>query len=571
MGCISRLASEISLAIPQERRNAATTVTSHQSQVWLLGKLLRLVLLFVLPGAAQAQFTYTTNNGTITITGYTGPAGALTIPSTLDGLPVTVIGAYAFSQNTSLTAITIPGTVTYIDTYAFQSCRSLRRVIIDDGLQHIGFGAFISCTSLTNVTIPNTVLAIDTYAFYNCASLATLTIPNTVTGIGNGAFSYCTSLVNISIPSSVTSIGIDAFGGCDKLEAIVVDQANPVYSSFDGVLLNKSQTTLLRCPGGKRGAYAIPGGVSAFDTRAFSYCQQLISVTIPNTVKSISEQAFFYCSSLNGVSIPDKVTAVGSAAFAYCSSLANVSIGKGATSIGSRAFASCSGLIAIVVDTLNPAYSSYEGVLFDRNQTTLIQCPAGKTGSYAIPPSVRTIGSSAFEDCLGLTRVTIPNSVTSIKDSAFFMCSGLGTVTIPKSVTSLGDRAFCACFSLLGVYFGGNAPSFVSSYLFYNANQVTAFYLPGTTGWGSTYAGRPAVLWNPSIQTASADSGVRGNPSSLNVTGTTNIPIVVEGCTNLATASWIALQTCTLTNGSVHFSDPAWTNYPARFYRIRSP
>jgi hypothetical protein len=74
-------------------------------------------------------------------------------------------------------------------------------------------------------------------------------------------------------------------------------------------------------------------------------------------------------------------------------------------------------------------------------------------------------------------------------------------------------------------------------------------------------------LWNPRPQSL----GLQSNEFGFNITGTTNIPIVVEASANLATASWTALLTCTLTNGSIHFSDPQWADYPARFYRIRSP
>ena len=86
-----------------------------------------------------------------------------------------------------------------------------------------------------------------------------------------------------------------------------------------------------------------------------------------------------------------------------------------------------------------------------------------------------------------------------------------------------------------------------------------------------TFGGLPTVLWNPQVQTSDASFGVRTNRFGFNITGTTNIPIVVEACTNLANPAWSPLQSCTLTNGSVYFSDPDWTNYPGRFYRLRSP
>jgi len=95
--------------------------------------------------------------------------------------------------------------------------------------------------------------------------------------------------------------------------------------------------------------------------------------------------------------------------------------------------------------------------------------------------------------------------------------------------------------------------------------------LPGATGWGTSLGGRPAVLWNPQMQSLSATIGIETNHFGFTITGSNNIPIAVVTCANLESASWSALQTCTLTNGSILFSDPEWTNYPARLYRIRSP
>jgi len=83
--------------------------------------------------------------------------------------------------------------------------------------------------------------------------------------------------------------------------------------------------------------------------------------------------------------------------------------------------------------------------------------------------------------------------------------------------------------------------------------------------------GRPAVLWNPQVQTGDGMFGVQQNVFGFNIGGTPDIPLVVEASTNLAAQSWVPLQSSTLTNGSVYFSDPQWTNFPGRFYRIRSP
>jgi len=93
----------------------------------------------------------------------------------------------------------------------------------------------------------------------------------------------------------------------------------------------------------------------------------------------------------------------------------------------------------------------------------------------------------------------------------------------------------------------------------------TIYYLPGTTGWSNTFSGRPTVLWNPQIQAGGASFGVQSNRFGFNITGTSNIPMVVEACTNLASPVWTPLQSLTLTNGLVYFSEPLQTNSSGRY------
>ena len=185
--------------------------------------------------------------------------------------------------------------------------------------------------------------------------------------------------------------------------------------------------------------------------------------------------------------------------------------------------------------------------------------------------------ASTFANCPRLTSITIPDSVTSIGDSAFALCKNLTNVTVPATVTNIGNNAFHNCFALTSVFFGGNAP-LVARDAFWNAelnayDPATVYYLPGTTGWGdfSTNAGVPAMLWNALIQASAPNFGVQNNQFGFNITGTTNITIVVEACTNLASPVWTRLLTLTLTNGLFYFSEPFQPNSSGRFYRISSP
>ena len=573
------------------------------------------------------DYTYTTNAaGQATITGFNANyAGALTITNTLGGCPVTSIGAWAFLRCSNLTSITIPASVTNImletfsgcsgltaiivdatntnysslngtlfdreqstlvccppgqagvyaipasvssiGNWAFESCKLLTDIIISAGVTNIGVGAFIGCTGLTSVTIPNSIASIRDWVFAYCANLTKVTIPPSITSIGFSAFDGCgltgvaipagvtniahqafldcRRLTNVTIPASVTNIVLGAFQGCTGLFAITVDAANPNYSSLDGILFNKNRTTILICPAGKAGNYAIPANVTSIGFSAFAGCTDLTDVTIPAGVTNIGNLAFLGCTSLTNIIIPASVTNFGFDAFANCPNLpaaiqnlapkgaatppfagrvpfrrsntgpsapvpvvrlsaltlgdytyttnaagqatitgfnknytgalvitntlggcSVTGIGDGAffrctgltkvtipasvntICLGMGAFTRCTGLKVITVDAANTKYSSLDGVLFDKGQTMLILCPAGKAVIYAIPAGVTNIGAGAFSGCTGLTNITIPASVTSIGCRAFSGCTGLTNITIPTSVTSIADNAFEDCPNL---------------------------------------------------------------------------------------------------------------------------
>jgi hypothetical protein len=283
------------------------------------------VLLVAEQAAAQAgrfgDFWYGSSGTAVTITSYAGPGGAVTIPAIIMGLPVTSIGGEAFVGCSGPTCITIPDSVT-----------------------SIGNAAFAGCTGLTSVVIPHSVTNIEVEAFSGCTGLTSVEIGNGVTSIGEWAFRGCTGLTSVAIPKSVTSIGGSAFRDCSSLSAIEVDPANPSYSSVDGVLFDRSQTALLACPVGKKGAYIIASSVTSIGERAFAGCSGLTSIMIPSGVTSIGEWAFWGCTGLTSVIIPDSVTSIAERVFSGCSGLTSIMIPSSVTSIGEWAFWGCTGL-----------------------------------------------------------------------------------------------------------------------------------------------------------------------------------------------------------------------------------
>ena len=146
------------------------------------------------------------------------------------------------------------------------------------------------------------------------------------------------------------------------------------------------------------------------------------------------------------------VTSIGGSAFANCTSLTNVTIPNSVTSIGSGVFENCESLTSITVTSGNPNYSSENGVLFNKDKTTLILYPIGKTDiSYTIPDSVTSIGRYAFAYCDSLTSVDFSDGVTTIEDAAFYSCPSLTSITIPNGVTSIGNEAFSDCSALASI------------------------------------------------------------------------------------------------------------------------
>jgi hypothetical protein len=310
-------------------------------------------------------------------------------------------------------------------------------------------------------------------------------IPSTVTSIGIYAFYNCTSLSSINIPSSVTSIETYAFS-CPAL--ISVDSSNSNYMSIDGVLYNKNQTILIQYPVLRSGSFNIPSSVTSIGNGAFYNCTGLTAIAIPSSVTSIGSSAFYNCTGITAITIPSLVTTIGSNAFYNCTGLTSVTIPSSVSSIRSNAFAQCPAFIT--VDSSNSYYSSMDGVLYNKNQTTLIQCPTSKSGSFNIPSSVTSIGAYACYFCTSLTTVTIPSSVITIGTSSFSNCTSLTTVTIPSSVTTFASNAFSKCTSLNAIYSYLTAPMSL-----WNNQFPTSIYTSCTlfvpTGTKSLYQSAP--------------------------------------------------------------------------------
>ena len=192
----------------------------------------------------------------------------------------------------------------------------------------------------------------------------------------------------------------------------------------------------------------ISGGKIAFDASkgAITSCQDTVTtVTIPSkingvTVKTIGEDAFKLCIKIKKISIPSTITSIGDDAFMWCDELENITVAKS-----------------------NSKFSSIDGVLFNKDKSTLIKYPANKAGkTYSIPTSVKTLGKVSFGSCEYLTDIKIPNSVKTIEDKAIHQCEKITEITIPESVTAIGYSPFQVCTSLKNIVVDENNTKFCS-------------------------------------------------------------------------------------------------------------
>ena len=310
-------------------------------------------------------------------------------------------------------------------------------------------------------SVTYSVTSIGKSTFFNCMSLNSVLIPGTVTCIEEGAFSGCWGLSSVSIPGSVTSIGEDAFMNSRWLAEINVVADNPNYSSLDGVLFNKDQTTLIFCPGGKRGEYVLPDKVTSIEKYAFCNCDSLTSPVynahvfaylptsyygeyeIPEGIELIANCAFASCQDLTKVTIPNSVTGIGDFAFSTCLDLESANIPNGLTSIGEGAFEYCHRL-PDVINIPSSVTSIGEHAFYDCGLKSVILNSSAVVGkNYTEKSNLRGIfGSLVTEYILG-------DNITRIGDWAFFGCKNVTTMIVGNNIASVGCHAFDDCPGIL--------------------------------------------------------------------------------------------------------------------------
>ena len=278
--------------------------------------------------SSHYQYAVSDRDGSVTITGYRGPGGAIMIPGTLDGRPVTTIARRAFMGNRNITSAVIADTITYIGREAFRDCRELTTIFISSSVTRIARPAFSRNPKLANIHVAEdnpAFRSVDGVLFtkdmtairrYPHARAGDYVIPDTVTVIMDEAFRFCRRLTAVTIPDGVTFIGKQAFRGCDRLTEIALPKSlvTLTHRAFKDCINLES--------------IVIPEGVTVIQRRTFRGCVNLERVTLHGKLTTIEGQAFHGCSSLKGITIPASVTRLGCGregeVFVGCNSLSRI-------------------------------------------------------------------------------------------------------------------------------------------------------------------------------------------------------------------------------------------------------
>ena len=407
----------------------------------------------------------------------------LSIPATVDGYTVSKINK--FSNNSYLTSLILPDTVTAFSSSAFADCKNLTSVTMPSNVAALSDKLFSGCVALADFTIPSSVTSIGNETFYDCP-LTSITIPCNVTSIGakafrgtnlktltfaddsklttigNEAFYNQNQLTTLSIPSSVVSIGDNTFYGCSNLQNVNFDT--------DSQLKTIGMYAFYRCSGLTE--FIIPSTVTSIGRVAFSDCSGITAITIPSSVETIGEQAFSNNRLLQTVTFEadSNLRTIGDGAFSF-TGITRITIPKRVISIDAKAFFSCSALSRIDFENGSRLQSIGSSAFYKCTKLSFVNVPA----------KVGYIGDSAFEESAVSIMFESGSELYHIGNRAFYGCGGISNITIPASVKNIGNYAFNSCIYLRTLTFEANSKlQTIGAYAFGECGTLTTVTIPSS-------------------------------------------------------------------------------------------
>ncbi len=358
---------------------------------------------------------------------------------TFEGKTYKVKGTYskAFSGCTKLNSVTFPNTVDSIGSLSFDYCSSLTSVNIPKGVRTIPYWSFRGCTSLREITIPASVVLIEGAAFEGC-EFDNINIKSQKVFAQTGGHTFSQALAYtaihqftfggdvLTIPTNVLdgyrNNGIAAHHVPDSYKVILKDNVATIEKhAFDNTVIESVE---------------LSKNLSTIGDSAFYGCSKLTDVSPLLNVITLGRGAFANCSKLKSIEL-NYVEEIKERTFYECASLGNVKIGI-ASVIADDAFYKCSAINYFTASAANPVYESQDGVLYNKDKTTLLKFPPSREKEYTFLSSVTSVTPKAFENYQSIT------SITSLKetppaliegDNLFAYVPGRNaTVLVPEAV-----------------------------------------------------------------------------------------------------------------------------------------
>ena len=437
--------------------------------------LLALVMVVsLIPAQADAAepaggFAYDLYGDHAEITAYLSDEARIEIPKTIEGLPVTAIGQWAFSEYTWVTDVTLPDTLTSIGSCAFYHCTGLAGIYFSGDAPEIAYDAFAYAEATVYYPANNPTWAGDVMQDYEGA--LTWVVYDPV-----HAHEYTGSVVAPTCEERGCTVYTCACGHgyrdayVDALGHDFADNVCTRCSRPEFVYVAYADHVKITGYNGSAGELTVPselGGrpVTVIDGWAFSGCASLTNVILPDSVTVIGDYVFYDCANLVSIRLPEGITAIGDALFYGCGSLTDVQIPDAVASIGDMAFCDCVSLAAI---DLPDGITAIGEAAFDN-------CAALE--SIEIPDTVTSIGETAFRGCIRLETVDLSQNLTSIGEYAFSNCENLNYIIIPEGVTAIPDGAFENCCQMTTIELPGSIAS-IGQYAFASCTSVFLLVLP---------------------------------------------------------------------------------------------
>ena len=333
---------------------------------------------------------------------YSGADSLVTVPDTVSGKPVTVVGKGAFSEEETITSIVLPDSVGEIGANAFAGTAGLEQIHLPAGLRTIGMAAFRD------------------------SAIGEIDLPEGLEKIGRAAFLGC-GLESVELPASLQETGSAPFARCEKLTEIKVSDGNPNYKSVDGVLYTKDGASLIQYPYGKDEVeYTVEEGTAEIGYGAFARAP-LQKVNFPQTLVRIDNDAFFECYTLTSLELPDSLEQIGSMAFgrdrekegpSYRPHLESVRIGPNVSFIGSDAFTALE-IGGFEVIEANAVYASSGGFITNKAGDLIQTVPMGMEDAVIVPDGITTLQSGLFTLLDEETEFYIPDSTFRFSENVF--------------------------------------------------------------------------------------------------------------------------------------------------------